>query len=344
MITRNQPNARIGWLDRVDLAIDVLATEPHFAEHLLPIWDALSPTMRGAFVMPAHQAPTAARLGIRAGHPRADAVLVASWGDHKRARTYGYQQIARIEHGVGQWFVGDDHPSYAGGRGAEDVGLFLVPNAYCGDRWQAAYPAARVAVVGCPKIDRPPIYFPADPPVVVVSFHWGGSHIPEAGSAFDDFAAAVIGLRDDERFRIAVHAHPKAAHHIEPWARRHRIDFIPTFDQVLQVAAAYVCDGVSTLYEFASTGRPVVVLNAAAYRPHVNHGLRFWDEANVGVQVDDPADMADAIVEALRDRPAQRRQREASVRRVYAHRGDAARRAARAITSWLRETRSEVAA
>lgn len=343
-MTRLQTRPVIGFADPPRPAIDVLATEAHFADHLLPIYDALPPTMRGSFVMPQHQAPTAARLGIIRGHPRSDAVLVASYGDHKRARAYGYSHIARIEHGVGQWFVDDNHPSYAGGRDANDVGLFLVPNEYSGDRWRQAYPAAQVAVVGCPKLDRTPIYFPSDPPIVVASFHWGGAHIPEAGSAFDDFARAVMALRDDLRFRIAIHAHPKAAHRIEPWARRHRLEFIPTFDQVLQVAAAYACDGVSTLYEFASTDRPVVVLNAAAFRPHVNHGLRFWDEANVGIQVDDPDDLGDAIAEALRDRPAQRRLREASIRRVYAHRGDAAQRAARAIRSWLRQTQREVAA
>ncbi|MCC6619470.1 MAG: hypothetical protein IT341_10590 [Chloroflexi bacterium] len=323
--------------------IDLLASEPHFADHLAPIWQQLPQRVRGAFVIPAHQAATAARLGIRRGHPISDAVLVASWGDHKRARKFGYERIARIEHGIGQSFS-DDHPAYAGGIGCDDVELFLVPNQVAGRRWQAAYPRAQVAVVGCPKNDRPPIHFRSSPPIVVVSFHWGGNASqPETTSAWDDFAGAVLALRDDARFRLAIHGHPKAAPRIEPWARRHRLEFIPTFDQVLQVAAAYVCDGVSTLYEFAATDRPVVVLNAAAYRRDVEHGLRFWREASVGIQVDVGADLGAAIALALEDRPEQRRLRRASVRRVYAHRGDASRRAAASLTGWL-EQRSEVAA
>lgn len=318
--------------------LDMLATEAHFAEHMLPIWDALPFANRGAFVLPQHMTPAAARLGIRRGHPISDAVLVASYTDLKKARAYGYQHIARIEHGAGQHFVGTDHPSYAGGRDAGDVGLFLTPSSYCADRWRAAYPDASVAVVGCPKNDRPPIYRPSDPPVVVVSFHWGGTHIPEAGSAWEDFAEAVVALRDDRRFRLAVHAHPRIGVRAEGWARRNRLEFIPTFAEVLQVAAAYVCDGVSTLYEFAATDRPVVVLNAAAYRPHVEHGLRFWREATVGVQVDVGDDLGAAIELALSDPPEQKRRRRASVRRVYEHRGDAAQRAAAALASWLRPT------
>ena len=46
----------------------------------------------------------------------------------------------------------------------------------------------------------------------------------------------------------------------------HGIEYVPDFDDVLRRADVYACDNSSTLYEFASTGRPVVVLNAPWYR------------------------------------------------------------------------------
>jgi UDP-N-acetylglucosamine:LPS N-acetylglucosamine transferase len=97
----------------------------------------------------------------------------------------------------------------------------------------------------------------------------------------------------------------------------------------------YVCDNSSTIYEFAATGRPVVVLNGPHYRRDVHHGLRFWDAADVGIQVDHPRDLPDAIEEALRDPEPRRRAREAALGIVYAHRTGAAQRAAAALTDWM---------
>lgn len=245
-----------------------------------------------------------------------------------------YEHIARIEHGVGQSF-GTGHPAYAGGAKCEDVELFLTPNEYSAALWRDAYPAATVRVVGCPKNDELPEYRPTDPLTVAVSFHWNGrDHIAETGSAFDDFAHAVLALRDGDH-RLVMHGHPKAQATLGRWAQRHRIPFVEDFAEVQRTAALYVCDGVSTLYEFAATGRPVVVLNAAAYRPHVNHGLRFWDAADVGIQVNPGDDLGDAVARALVDTPAQRRKRQRALAMVYAHRGDASRRAARALLSWM---------
>jgi len=317
------------------VTLDMIATEPQFVDHLAPVWQALPQERRGAFTVPIALAHHARTLGLTTSrHPTSDSVLVASWGDHQKARRRGYTHIARIEHGVGQSF-GTGHPSYAGGRHCEDVGLFLTPNRYSADLWQAAYPDARVEVVGCPKVDHAPRYEPGRKPLVVVSFHWSGATVPEAGSAFTDFRGVLPALRDHPDFDLAMHGHPKARPAIERFARHRRIAFIPDFADVLRTAALYVNDGVSTLYEFAATGRPVVVLNASEYRPHVNHGLRFWDAADVGIQVDRPSDLEAAIGSALIDRPAQRRNRQRALAMVYAHRGDASRRAARALLSWM---------
>jgi UDP-N-acetylglucosamine:LPS N-acetylglucosamine transferase len=112
------------------------------------------------------------------------------------------------------------------------------------------------------------------------------------------------------------------------------IPFVPEFADVCRRADVYVCDNSSTLFAFAATGRPVVVLNPPWYDKRVDHGLRFWEAADVGVQCNDPADLPAAIDKALRDTPAQRKRREAALDLVYAYREGAAQRAADVLTEW----------
>jgi hypothetical protein len=93
-----------------------------------------------------------------------------------------------------------------------------------------------------------------------------------------------------------------------------------------------VFDNTSVGYEFAATGRPVVVLDPPWYRPSVAHGLRFWDAANVGIRVADPAALPEAVERALAGDTAGREQ---ALSIAYAYRHGAAQRAADTITAWL---------
>jgi len=114
------------------------------------------------------------------------------------------------------------------------------------------------------------------------------------------------------------------------------IEPVEDFEDVLERADLYMCDNSSTLFEFASVGRPVVVLNAPWYRRHIEHGLRFWEAATVGVQVDHPAELRDAVMQALEDPPEQQAARQAAVRIAYTYTdGQASKRAAQEILELL---------
>jgi CDP-glycerol glycerophosphotransferase (TagB/SpsB family) len=106
------------------------------------------------------------------------------------------------------------------------------------------------------------------------------------------------------------------------------IRFVPEFDDIVRQADVYVCDNSSTLFEFATLDRPVVVLNAPWYRRDVNHGLRFWEYADIGVQVDSPDDLIAGIAEALNDSPARQARRREIVNELYPFLGHAAQHAA----------------
>ena len=109
------------------------------------------------------------------------------------------------------------------------------------------------------------------------------------------------------------------------------IPFVADFRDVLRRADLYACDNSSTLFEFASTGRPVVVLNTPAYRRNIHHGGRFWDWATVGLQVDHPRDLVATIVRALVDPLEVRVERDRVLDLVYQPRTGGAERAAAAI-------------
>jgi hypothetical protein len=338
--------------------LDAIATEPHFLDHLAPLWRALPAQSRRTFLVDASLMPRAAHRGLDATPIDANAMrrtpqtaggtdrpaLVASIGDTKIARRMGYGPFVRLEHGAGQGYHGDRSGSYAGGPGNDDAALVLVPNDYSAALWRHAYPAARVEIVGCPRLDDLPSREAGAGPVVAVSWHWPGPGY--AGTAWGEYMRAMGPL--SKAYTVIGHQHPnwrsrKFSGAPERVYARYGIEFVPEFDDVLRRADVYVADNTSTLFEFAATGRPVVVVNSRAWSRKVEQGLRFWDAAHVGVNVDRPEDLIAAVGQALADTPEQQRDREDALRYVYGVRTNGAAAAATAILDWMAE-RQAVAA
>lgn len=314
--------------------VDVLASEQHFADHLYPVWRALK--QPGDFILTHELVSTKLRRWEGANASINDTsrpILVASYGDLKRARRQGRKRIARIEHGAGQSYSGVKlNGSYAGGRDCEDVSLMLAPNQYSVDLWRESYPSMQVEMVGCPKLDTIPVKDPTEPLTVCVSFHWDGYLVPETVSAFNHYRAVLPAL--SKAYNLIGHGHPRAHAILERRYRRLGIEFVTDFAEVCRRADLYVCDNSSSMYEFASTGRPVLTLNQPMYRKDVHHGLRFW-EAIPGMQVDSPGELIEAVGVALQDAPALRDAREQALNIVYAYRSGAAQRAAAVLEEWV---------
>lgn len=337
--------------------IDFLASERHFIDHLAPIWLALPPAERGVFVVGGRQRPYddertlaahAASLGIEPSDslPLRDRPMVtAASGDLRRARGFGRSRVALLEHGSGQSFGGDPrtahHPSYPGGL-RRHASLFIAPNGHAAGRDAAAYPEASTAIVGCPKLDALPerSSLGSGKPVVAVSFHWDCTVAPETASGWRDFRAALAGLTS--RYKILGHGHPRIIDELAREYRRLGIEVVRNFVDVVARAHVYVNEGSSTLFEAAAAGIPVVVLNPRGFRTNVEHGLRFWEAADVGPNVRargtwdwKTADrLAAAIDLAIADPPERQAAREHALSIVYAHRTGAAQRAAAAVLEW----------
>ena len=328
--------------------IDVMVGETQFVDHTAAIFLALPPEQRGDFIAHRSIAGRAREWGIPVTGLLNDTdrpVLVASYGDQKRARRLGRTRIARVEHGAGQSYQADPrfgpNPSYSGGRDCGDVSLFLCPNDYSADRWQASYPGARVEVVGCAKLDSLPARVPGDGPVVAVSFHFDINLIPETRWAWPTYKPALPDLA--KRYTVIGHGHPKGIGMLARYYARMGIEVVEDFADVCRRADLYVMDNSSTLFEFAATGRPVVVLNDPGFRRNVAHGGRFWNWSSIGLNVDRPGDLVQTVETALSDPPGVAAERERILGLVYPYRSGGAQRAADALVDWVGE-RQEVAA
>jgi hypothetical protein len=314
--------------------IDALASAPHYVDHVSAVFGALPESVRGDLLIPQ---PSKGRLrAYEPNHPERP-VLVASFGDLKRAVRLGRRRIAMMEHGAGQSYGGrhapaGQHGSYAGGRGRGPSSLFLHPGEHPAERDRRAYPQSRVEVVGSPFLDTLPHRVGERGRVVAFSFHFNGGVAPETKNAFSWAFPAIMALRD--RYEMIGHAHPRLYPNVEATYRHLGIEPVEDFRDVCRRADVYVCDNSSTLFAFAATGRPVVVLNPPWYDRSVDHGLRFWDAATVGVQCDRAERLAESIDEALRDEPSRQRDREAALDLVYAFRSGAAKRAASVLEDW----------
>jgi hypothetical protein len=267
-------------------------------------------------------------------------ILTASYGDMKRAQDAGRTRIALMEHGAGQSYGGRNvqHGSYAGGRGRGAVSMFLHPGPHPAARDRAAYPDARVEVVGSPYLDTLPQREGAPGRVVAFTFHFNGAICPETKTAYPAFFPAIVELA--KSYEIIGTAHPNLWNHGRPGKRiadrylRYGIEPVEHFAEVSRRADLLIFDNTSAGFAFAATGRPVVVMNAPWYDRRANHGLRFWDAARVGVNCNDPADLAACVAEAFADGPDQKASREDALSLVYAYRQGASQRAADALMDW----------
>jgi hypothetical protein len=339
--------------------IDLLAHERHFFDHLMPMFLALPEENRGEIItrqaLGAHVlsmlkgADVQVRTYAQRGHVRGmiqgkgNLMLVSSSGDLATSWKAGRWAVF-TQHGAGQSFVRKS-PSYAGWPHHKNVAMFIHPGPDPAAKDAAIYGGERVRIVGCPKMDPwhagHLTHEPAENglPNVVVSSHWDCKAIPETRSTFFHMLPGFqeLAALNGVEFNLYGHGHPRALHQYQPEYKKRGIQVIKKFQDVLRVGDLYIMDQMSTLYEFASAGaqgygRPVVVMNAPFYRKKVNHGLRFWDAAQVGINIWQPGEMVDAARRALQDAPEQQQARRDAIDQVYAYTdGRAAERAARAI-------------
>ena len=336
--------------------IDFLATQVNYFDHIAPVWDALPLEARGTFWVTdylqdyawAHMQHSLYLFAydstsdspvlppIYGKHP----ILVAAYGDLIFAKkTSPERPVLYMEHGIGHTFGKAAHPN---GRGKRDlVSLFLAPNEYTAKKIREVRKTP-IEVIGTPKMDK---WFTDylrtstrnDPPVIAIGFHHGHKNtpVPESGSAFEHYVDILPSLT--EKFKLLAYAHPLAEKHQRPIYEALGIPFTTDFFRVMKMADICINDLSSALYEFLVTGKPVIVLNAPWFRRDVQHGIRFWDYSDIGINVEDPKELSVAIDLTLRKPYFHAEEREKALRDLYPYLGQASRRAANVIVQYLEE-------
>lgn len=328
--------------EEAPVRIDLYASRPHYASHMLPVYRALPKALRGQLT-----GPRLTDWWVEAQpdpDPHGAVTMVAGYCD-LQARA-GRGPFVYVEHGAGQTYPGDpysaDDPSYSGGLGHNEVALYVCPSETVAARWRKAYQGTPAVVVGCPVLDpwhnnvRP--YEAQWQPTVALAFHWDCGLIPETRSAFRHYEAAIglcVAAWRAQGFQVVGHSHPRISDALTPVWAEHGVQVVP-LGWVYDHADVLAADNTSIMYEFASLGRDVVCLNAPWYRRDVDHGLRFWSHMP-GLPVDTAAELEATVTALLSGDQStldrSRAMRDRAVDEAYAHRdGLAAWRAAQAIT------------
>lgn len=339
------------------MPLDFFARQPHYIDHLAPVWKALPSNQRGIFTVAAELIDYAhdelGNLGkievYNSAWLSGDCpILTAGFGDMLRAARESTRKIISMEHGTGHAF---GKAAYPNGKGRRDlVNLFLMPNEYTA-RLSRSVRATRCEVIGTPKMDewargqdlsiliQEPKH---NPPVIAIAFHWGNKHAkpPESGSAFEHYKDILSRLA--KSYNIIGHGHPLAAHIYKAEFERAGIEWVVDFREVLRRADVYINDLSSTMYEFLVTGKPVIVLNAPWFRREARWGIRFWDYSDVGINVENPDELFGAIDRTLAEYGTiYENERRRAVRDLYPYAGCSAERAAEVITAYLDDVKTE---
>jgi hypothetical protein len=260
----------------------VFATQPHYRDHLLPIYRALPEQLKGGVhEIDGHFMPySSGCVGLVAGG------LDASLLRHHCKGIY-------VEHGAGQSYGGDtlaarQTPGYslADGHMWPHIVGFIAPSQDVADLWTSAPSVA----VGCPKMDDH-ILGKLKPieKSVCFAWHWEGTFVDEARSAWLHYASGLksaVRRWKKEGYKVFGHAHPRWRGALDESMRVAGMTVLHTDVEVFAKASILFVDNSSLGPEFSSLGRPVVWMNAPWYRRDVDHGKRFWNWTKLAHTID----------------------------------------------------------
>lgn len=259
------------------MILHAYCSEFHYANKLVPIWNALPTELKGEFVL--HPRLDGLVQGARIGSPNQDGVmLVASHKDSQWAK----HKFIYVEHGAGQSYAPQQWYSNAH---RNNMLAALVPGPYCAAKTMQANPNVPVLMIGAPHLKN---VTRTEPNAIAFAWHWRCSVSLEAGTAFDEYAEAMVQVASVRK--VIGTGHPRIFGEVNEVYKQCGIESVERSGDVLERAAILVVDNSSIMYEAAALDIPVVLMNSQNYRKDREWGLRFW-EALPGPQVDSPAEL-----------------------------------------------------
>lgn len=265
------------------MRLGIVASERPYAEHVLPIWEALHPNERAVCAESGAEPLT--------GYA-ASTWLAAAPRDLRSVYRWSKAPAAFMDHGTGlQWY------GQAGRAAIGRAALIMAPNEFMAERYRDAFPKSEIVVIGTPKMDElATIGKHGGPPTLAVSFHWTGMRLSPAPMM--RFEAELFDLAASDEIQLLGHAHPRIWPEARRWYLERGIEPVETFAEVVARADVYACDHSSTIYEWAALGRPAILLDVGETGVLRSTGLRYTTFADVGWHVT-PGDLADVFAIAL---------------------------------------------
>ena len=263
--------------------IDAYASQPHYWHHIAPIWQQLTDDERGTVYLHPSVLSDTPHTKAAQPPPARRPILIAAAPDLSKT---GDRPVVFVEHGAGQTY-NTPHPSYAGGPDRDKVRLFLCPNDRVRDANARAYPVP-AEVVGSPRLEWL-AGLEGTGEHLAVTWHWNCDLVPETRSAFPRYRKALPELAG-----ALGHAHPRIWGACQPAYKQAGIYPIQEWADVLREGiGCLVADNTSVMWEAAALNIPVAVVNLNTYRRDVEHGLRFWEYANVGPHINHPSELGE---------------------------------------------------
>ena len=272
------------------------SSEFHYCHHL----EAITEELRNRQVEVTHYHGYANRRAVTD-----NLVLVAS---RKDAGFLSDRKVILVEHGAGQRYHRD---AGAGGPDHADdhVVLFLAPSERVADNGKPLYPRAKRVAVGSARVEQLS-RLPRSPEFVVMTWHWNAPGQPEAKGAWERYKSAAKDLAT--KLPVLGHGHPRTKGQLSKAYKQFHISQEWDWAEAVKVAKVLTCDNSSVMFEACALDIPVVVVNAPWYRREQEWGLRFWEYADMGPQVDSPFEYAPAVEAILADDQWKGRRKEVS--------------------------------
>lgn len=278
------------------MKLDFYASEIHYFDHIIPIWNMLDDDYKGVFnvSIEVFEKRKLKHTEFKLNKPTDNITLVASYKDYSETKG----KVILIEHGIGHNY-GNQHSSYVGGRHKERVVLFLNQHALSQNTNLLAYPNVANEIIGTPKTDTIVVKSNDkrnDKPIVCIAFHWDCFVCNNTRSAYYYYKDILSELSQSKEFTLIAHGHPR-----QDWRELELlgIKFYSDLNDIMTIADIYVNDNSSSMYEFALTGKPVIVLNCPLYDRTRDTGIRFWRYI-IGKQVDSPSYLKQTILDVLK--------------------------------------------
>ena len=317
------------------MKLDFYASQPHFIDHLKPIWEAFP--QRGRFFVPEELHAYNAVESVVGLPSTIYPVLVASYGDFVTLiRDHPQAKIILMEHGIGMTF---GTPAYADGYGRRaNVAMFLVQSQYVANKFDPRIIAPR-RIIGIPKLDKwagefeKPHPMPEKPTIGISFHHSNFASIPEAQNAWDYYLPILPELA--KRYKVIGTGHPMEMDMFSETYRKLGIEIVENFEELMRRADILLFDCTSAGYEFLVTGKPVVVLNCPKFRRDKEWGIRFWDYSHIGPQVDTPDWYLFRQIEFVQEFPVYIQQRRNAINDLIPNLGHATEKAVKALVDFI---------